>query len=276
MGAKPKIVVACDSFKGSLTSTEAGRAVADGIHDIYPDAETIVIPIADGGEGMMNAVISGTEGTAIECMVHDPLKRPIRAYYGICGDTAVVEMAQASGLTLLRDAERDPLTATTYGTGELIADALKRGCRSFLVGIGGSATNDGGIGMLKALGYRFLDGSGNLISDTVADLNKIAGIDDSNLVDGLRESSFTVACDVRNPLTGADGASSVFGPQKGGTPEMITKLDHALTSFADVTAKFIGTDYSATPGSGAGGGIGFAFLAYLNGKLKPGIEMVLD
>ncbi|MBD5303713.1 MAG: glycerate kinase, partial [Bacteroides sp.] len=197
-----KIVIACDSFKGSLSSQEAGEAVAEGVRDAIPDVETIIIPIADGGEGTVDAVIHSTHCIIQNCAVTDPLARQIYADYAICGTTAIIEMAKASGLTLLAPAERNPMHATTYGTGLLIADALRRGCRDLMIGIGGSATNDGGTGMLRALGYRFIDTEGKEITDNIADLVNLKAIDDHNILPELKETRFTVACDVSNPLTG--------------------------------------------------------------------------
>lgn len=271
-----KIVVACDSFKGSLTSTEAGEAAKRGILTALPDAVVEIVAVADGGEGTVEAIVAGTGGTIVDCRVNGPLCAPVTARYGLCGDTAVIEMAQASGITLIPVSERNPLLTSTYGTGQLIADALGRGCRNFLVGIGGSATNDGGVGMLQALGFRFLDSYGHEVGRGGAELRHIADIDTSGVLPALRESNFTVACDVTNPLTGPDGASHIFGPQKGADRQMVEDLDAALANYATVVTRFIGRDLSTVPGAGAAGGMGFAFVALLGAHLKPGIDMVLD
>ena len=271
-----KIVIACDSFKGSLSSQEAGEAVAEGVRDAIPDVETIIIPIADGGEGTVDAVVHSTHGVIQSCAVTDPLARQIYADYAICSTTAIIEMAKASGLTLLAPGERNPMHATTYGTGLLIADALRRGCRDLMIGIGGSATNDGGTGMLRALGYRFIDTEGKEITDNIADLVNLKAIDDHNILPELKETRFTVACDVSNPLIGPNGASHIFGPQKGASPADILILDKALSRLAAVTTQFTGKDFTETPGSGAGGGIAFALMAYLGADIRSGIDMVLD
>lgn len=269
-------VVASDSFKGSLSSMDVGLAAADGIKDVLPSVEVIIVPVADGGEGTVDAIVAGTDGKEVECTVRGPLGEPVTAVYGICNDTAVIEMAAASGLTLIAAERRNPWLTSSYGTGELIRDALRRGCRRFLIGLGGSATNDGGTGMLSALGFRFLDSDGKPVGDGGGEAGRIVAVDASGVMPELAEATFTVACDVTNPLTGADGASHVYGPQKGADSEMVFALDHALDNFAKVTARFCGQDYSGVPGCGAAGGMGFAFLAFLHGHLRPGIEMVLD
>ncbi|MDE7437526.1 MAG: glycerate kinase [Muribaculaceae bacterium] len=292
MKSSRKIVVACDSFKGSLTSIEAGEAVAEGVRGALPDCEVIVIPVGDGGEGTMEAITRANNGEIVCCDVTGPMGEMVTASYGIFGDTAVIEMAEASGLTLVSPEKRNPMRATTYGTGQLILDAIKRDCRNFLIGIGGSATNDGGTAMLRALGYRFLDADGNEITNNIADLGNLASIDDSNIIPELRKCSFTAACDVDTPLTGPKGATYVFGPQKGATPDMLPILDNALTRLAAVAevsnlrntlasnavAKVsnLRSPLADIPGSGAGGGMGFALLAFLKASLKPGIDMVLD
>lgn len=271
-----KIVVACDSFKGSLGSKEVGEAAKTGILEAMPDADVRVIAIADGGEGTVEAVVSGKDGEIVECEVHGPLGNKHTAHYGICGDMAVIEMAQASGITLIAAGQRNPWLTSSYGTGELIKDALRRGCRKFLVGIGGSATNDGGAGMLMALGFRFLDAEGKELGLGGGELSRLAKIDTSEVTPELKGASFTVACDVTNPLTGPQGASHIFGPQKGADAPMVEALDMALANFAAVVAEFRGEDLSEVPGTGAAGGMGFAFLALLGARLQPGIDMVLD
>lgn len=256
-----KILVAIDSFKGCLSSAEAGRAVELGIREALPDAQVLSMPVSDGGEGMLEAFTTAMGGTIVSARVHDPLMRLIEARYGIASNgTAIIEMAQASGLTRVALAERDAWRATTYGTGELIADALRRGCTHILMGLGGSATTDGGRGMLEALGLRF-DG------DTV-DLSQ-------SLLAG-RDLRVTVASDVQNPLCGTNGAAHIYGPQKGATPPMVERLDERLCQFADLTAKALGTDHRDTPGAGAAGGMGFALLAYMNAELRSGIDLLLD
>lgn len=271
-----KVVIACDSFKGCLTSREAGEAAAEGVRLAIPEAETIVVPVADGGEGTVDALVDCLHGYRATSDVKGPLGDTTKALYGICGATAVIEIAEASGLTLIPAERRNPWLTSSYGTGQLIRDALQHGCRNFLIGLGGSATNDGGTGMLRALGYRFLDKDGRDVGDTGGDTADIVSIDVSGRLPELEEATFTVACDVTNPLIGPNGASHVFGRQKGADSEMARRLDNALTLFAAVTAKISDTDFSYHPGAGAAGGLGFAFLAFLKGNLKPGIEMVLD
>lgn len=276
MAMKNKIVLASDSFKGSLTSLEVGEAAAKAVKSVMPEIGYKVVPVADGGEGTVDAVVSALNGEFVTARVTGPLGTPVDAVYGVCGDRAVIEMAAASGLPLVEPAKRNPWVTTTYGTGELIRDALGHGCRRFLVGIGGSATNDAGIGMLTAIGFRFLDKDGREVGRGGGEAARIVAIDTAEVDPALRESEFTVACDVTNQLTGPNGASHVFGPQKGADSEMVGRLDRALESFARVVAKTKGQDLSDHPGAGAAGGLGFAFLAFLNARLEPGIEMVLN
>lgn len=271
-----KIIVASDSFKGSLSSRQVGDAASKAVEKVFPEMICENVTIADGGEGTVDAIVSATEGRKVRLSVTGPLCKPVDAEYGICGDTAVIEMAAASGLTLVPDKEHNPWVTTSYGTGELILDAIRKGCRKFLVGIGGSATNDAGIGMLKALGYRFFDKDGNEAGITGGETGRIVRIDSAEVIPELKESSFIVACDVNNPLTGINGASHVFGPQKGADKDMVVRLDTGLSSFASVTSATVGKDYSSYPGAGAAGGMGFAFLAYLGASLKSGVDMVLD
>ena len=276
-----KIVAAIDSFKGSLSTIQAGNAVRDGALRVYPDAEVSVCPLADGGEGTVNALTLEKEENLVTVSVKGPLGAPVTASYGTAADlsdgkkTAIIEMAAAAGITLIRPEERNPLHTTTFGVGELIRDAVSRGCRSFIVGIGGSATNDCGIGMLQALGFRFLDEDGAPVGYGAEAVGRIRRIDASEALPALSECVFHVACDVKNPLCGEFGCSAVYGPQKGATPEMIRKMDAWLEGFARLTAEAIGTDLSAVPGVGAAGGLGFAFLAYLHAALEPGIDLVI-
>lgn len=260
-----KVIIAIDSFKGCLTSREANEAAAEGIRKAYPDAEIVKVPVSDGGEGYMDAFHAAIGGQLEEVTVRDPLMRPIVAKYLLNNDMAVIEMAQASGLTLLTQEERNPMVATSYGTGQLVADAVRKGANHIIVGLGGSATSDAGIGMLKAL------------IDAYA---KHGQWDD---IEVLKDVAFTIASDVKNPLYGEQGAAHVFGPQKfaiskakGATPEMICALDERARKFAEVSARHFGYDRSQMPGAGAAGGLGYAFLQYLNAKSIPGIQLLLD
>ena len=273
-----KVVIAIDSLKGSLSSMEAGTAIKDGILAAKPDAEVIVKPLADGGEGTTDALIEGMNGERIDLTVTGPMHTPVDAYYGYPKDTntAVMEMASAAGITLVPDSEKNPLLATSYGVGEMINDAIQRGCRNFIIGIGGSVTNDGGIGMLKALGVRFLDENGEDAGEGGQALAKVARIDVSGMNPLLKECHIQVACDVNNPLCGENGSTYVYGPQKGVTEDMKKTLDEAMAHFARVTSETLENDYMNTPGAGAAGGLGYAFLAYTGAALTPGIELILD
>jgi len=273
-----KIIVASDSFKGSLSSLEIASAAAAGIRKVLPDCEIVEIPVADGGEGTTEALVDAMNGRYISCKVHDPLMNLIQAEYGILGDglTAVIEMAAASGLTLVPPEKRNPLLTTTYGTGELIRDALQRGCRRFLIGIGGSATNDAGTGMLQALGFRFFDCEGDESGKGGQILEQIARIDTEKVMPELQDADFTVACDVNNPFSGVNGAAHVFARQKGADDEMIIRLDKGLKQFAAVIRTSMGKDIELISGAGAAGGLGGGFLAFLPATLKPGIQMVLE
>lgn len=273
-----KVVIAIDSLKGSLSSMEAGTAIKDGILAAKPDAEVIVKPLADGGEGTTDALIEGMNGERIDLTVTGPMHTPVDAYYGYLKDTntAVMEMASAAGITLVPDSEKNPLLATSYGVGEMINDAIQRGCRNFIIGIGGSVTNDGGIGMLKALGVRFLDENGEDAGEGGQALAKVARIDVSGMNPLLKECHIQVACDVNNPLCGKNGSTYVYGPQKGVTEDMKKTLDEAMAHFARVTSETLENDYMNTPGAGAAGGLGYAFLAYTGAALTPGIELILD
>lgn len=273
-----KVVIAIDSLKGSLSSMEAGMAIKDGILAAKPDAEVIVKPLADGGEGTTDALIEGMNGERIDLTVTGPMHTPVDAYYGYLRETntAVMEMASAAGITLVPDKEKNPLLATSYGVGEIINDAIQRGCRNFIIGIGGSVTNDGGIGMLKALGVRFLDENGEDAGEGGQALAKVARIDVSGINPLLKECHIQVACDVNNPLCGENGSTYVYGPQKGVTEDMKKTLDEAMAHFAKVTSETLENDYMNTPGAGAAGGLGYAFLAYTGAALTPGIELILD
>ncbi len=272
-----KIVVAIDSLKGSMTSMEAGRAIREGIRNVLPDAEVIVKPLADGGEGTTEALVEGLGGEMAEVRVHGPLETPVDACYGIIRKTgtAIMEMAAAAGIILVGK-DRRPLDATTYGVGEMIRDAVEKGCRNFIIGIGGSATNDGGIGMLTALGYEFLDAQGKAVGIGAGALKDVASIRTDHVLPELRECSFKIACDVTNPLCGTNGATYIYGPQKGVTEDLRDELDAAMASYAQVTKTCIGTDHMESEGAGAAGGLGFAFLSYLHADLQPGIELVLE
>ena len=273
-----KVVIAIDSLKGSLSSMEAGMAIKDGILAAKPDAEVIVKPLADGGEGTTDALIEGMNGERIDLTVTGPMHTPVDAYYGYLKDTntAVMEMASAAGITLVPDSEKNPLLATSYGVGEMINDAIQRGCRNFIIGIGGSVTNDGGIGMLKALGVRFLDENGEDAGEGGQALAKVARIDVSGMNPLLKECHIQVACDVNNPLCGENGSTYVYGPQKGVTEDMKKTLDETMAHFARVTSETLENDYMNTPCAGAAGGLGYAFLAYTGAALTPGIELILD
>ena len=273
-----KIVVAIDSFKGCMSSIEAGNAEKEGIYQVMPEAEVIVRPLADGGEGTVEALTLGMGGVLEVIRVTGPLGAKVECTYGILQDskTAIIEMSGAAGITLIEEQERNPLNTTTYGVGEVIKDAILKGCRHFIVGIGGSATNDGGIGMLQALGYGILDAEGNQVPFGAKGLEKIAVITDDQVIPELKECTFRVACDVTNPLCGETGASAVYGPQKGATPEMIRDMDRWLQAYATRTTEKYEKADASYPGTGAAGGMGFAFLAYTNAVLESGIRIVLE
>lgn len=273
-----KIIIAPDSFKGSLSAIEVADAIEKGIHNILPNCTIVKIPIADGGEGTMNTLVSAMKGKKIKVNVHDPIMRTIDAEYGLVNNnkTAVIEMAIASGITLLSKQEQNPIATTTYGTGELIKDALKRGCRNFLIGIGGSATNDAGTGMLGALGYRFLDKNGAETDGTGRSLSRICSIDESGVIPELKQAHFTIACDVNNPFSGPNGAAHIYGPQKGADEQMVKELNDGMESFAKLIEKKKKIDLNTIEGAGAAGGLGGGFIAFLNAQLKPGIKMILE
>ena len=272
-----KFVLAPDSFKESMTSMEACLAMEKGIKKVFKDAECIKVPMADGGEGTVDALVNATEGKFIEIEVTNPLGKKIKANYGILGDgkTAVIEMAKASGIELIDRSERNPYVTTTYGTGEIIKDAVNKGIKHILIGIGGSATNDAGAGMLKALGVKLLDDNKEEIAFGGVQLEKIEYIDKCKLDEFLKDVTIEVACDVTNPLVGENGASYIFGPQKGATPEMVKVLDNNLRHFALKVKESFGIDIAHVPGSGAAGGLGGALLGFLNAELRSGIELVI-
>ena len=272
-----KVTIAIDSFKGSLSSIEAGKAAAEGVKRVFPEADCRVRPLADGGEGTVDALVAGLGGELRRVTVTGPAGKPVNAKYGLVGTTAVMEMAEASGITLVSGAEKNALYTTTYGVGEMILDAAKSGAKTFVIGIGGSATNDGGAGMLQALGWRLLDADGNELPRGGAALSRLAKILPPDSISTSTSSlfshphlSFRIACDVKNPLCGPQGASAVFGPQKGATPEDEKTLDAALAHFASVAG-----DAATTPGDGAAGGLGFAFRRFLGAELVPGVELIL-
>ncbi len=272
-----KIVIASDSFKGSLTSIEVADSVAKGLLQISHDLSIVKVNVADGGEGTVDAIIEALNGIKISVSVENPIGKPICASYGIADDIAIIEMSAASGLTLLAEEERNPMHTSTHGTGQLILDAIKRGCRRFLIGIGGSATNDAGTGMLQALGYRFFDHNQNHISRCCgATMHDVASIDDSQVPKSIKQSQFTIACDVDTPFCGKDGAAYVFAPQKGADEAMVEHLDRGMHSLAKVIFDKYQIDVIPIAGAGAAGGMGGAFKAFLNASLKRGIDMVLD
>ena len=273
-----RIIVAPDSYKGSVSALGVAEAMERGIHAVFPEAEVLKVPIADGGEGTVKALVAATGGHLVDTEVCGPLGEPVRAHWGISGDgaTAFLEMASASGLPLVPKERRDPRLTSTFGTGELMKAALDAGLRKLVIGIGGSATNDGGTGMARALGARFLDAEGQDLPEGGASLARLARIDLSGLDPRLIEASLLVACDVDNPLCGPRGASAVYGPQKGATPEMVQELDAALGVFARVAAAATGRDVALKPGAGAAGGLGAGLLFFTPANLRPGVSIVLE
>ena len=273
-----KVVIAPQAFKGSISALEVATAIAGGVRRVVADAETVLVPVADGGDGTLETLIEGSGGQIKVSEVTGPLGERITARWGAMGDgdTAVIEMARTSGLVLVPADRRDPLRATTYGLGEAIETALDVGFRRFIVGIGGSATNDGGAGMAQALGARLLDRGGRDLPFGGAALARLDRIDICGVDGRIRESRFLVACDVNNPLTGPEGASAVYGPQKGATPEMVAQLDAALGHFAGVVRRDVGADIRNVPGAGAAGGLGGGLIAFLNAELRTGVDIVLD
>lgn len=275
------ILVAMDSFKGSVSSLEAGEAVKKGIQagmkSLHEEALVIdILPVADGGEGTVEAFVAGTSGSIKTAIVTGPQGKPIEARYGRLGERAILEVAETSGITLVEKAEQDPWRATSYGLGELIRRLVQEGQREFLIGLGGSATNDGGFGMLQALGYRFLDKDGQALSHQICEMSHIAKIEDSRVPIELKDCQFIVASDVTNPLLGEQGATAIFGPQKGVQPAEVETFDGLLQQFAQQTKAFLNKDFSRKAGAGAAGGLGFAFLAYLNGEILPGFQRLAE
>jgi glycerate kinase len=277
-----KVVIAPDSFKESLSALQVAEAIGAGFREIFPDAEIVKLPVADGGEGTVQAMIDATGGRRVELEVTGPLGRPAGAFYGLApapdggAPLAVIEMAAASGLEMVPPGRRNPMTATSRGTGELILHALDAGVRRFVLGVGGSATNDGGAGMLQALGVRLLDDAGKDLGPGGAELARLSRIDVSGLDPRVGESTFDIACDVNNPLVGPNGASAIFGPQKGATPEMVAQLDACLAHYGQLIARDLGKDVAGMPGAGAGGGIAAAMVVFLGGRLRPGIEIIAE
>tara|TARA_B100001123_G_scaffold177046_1_gene202979 strand:- start:435 stop:1604 length:1170 start_codon:yes stop_codon:yes gene_type:complete len=273
-----KIVIAPDSYKGSIYAPDAAKAMAEGVLRVLPNADIDIVPIADGGDGTLETLVEISSGQIETLEVTGPLGNPIHAEWGAMGDktTAVIEMARTSGLALVPTDQRNPLIATTFGLGEIISKALDSGFRNFIIGIGGSATNDAGAGMAQALGIKLLDSYGNNIEFGGAELLKLHSIDFSNVDPRIQESSFEVACDVNNPLTGPNGASAVYGPQKGANQKMISLLDKALLNFAKIVVRDLGKNIKDVPGSGAAGGLGGGIMAFLGGNLRPGVDIILD
>lgn len=273
-----KIVISIDSLKGSLTSIEAANAIKKGILSVDNKSDVVIMPLADGGEGTVEALVQGMSGEEKVISVTGPINEKVNATYGILKETntAIIEMAQASGLPLVPAELRNPLNTTTYGVGEIIKEAIEKGCRNFIVGIGGSATNDCGVGMLQALGFEFYDENDNLVGLGGKVLNQIKRIKTDNKLKELDECNFKIACDVNNPLYGENGAAYIYGPQKGATEEIVKELDKGLESFAEVVKKDLGKDIAHIEGAGAAGGLGFGFLGFLNSKLESGIKIILD
>lgn len=273
-----KIVLAIDSFKGCLSSKEIEQCIAEEIHRILPSCQTVCIPIADGGEGMLDTLIEATQGTFVSTQAHDPLMRIRPTRYGILGDqrTAIIEMAEINGLTTLSPIERNPMKTSTYGTGELIKDALEKGFRRFIIGIGGSATNDAGMGMMQALGAHLYDKQGNELEQGGKIMEQIAHIDLNHLHPALKEATFIVACDVQNPFCGPQGAAYVFARQKGASEEQIRQLDEGMRHLALLIERDFSYNINKVKGSGAAGGLGGAFATFLQAHLQSGIDLLLD
>ncbi|HEO8126016.1 TPA: glycerate kinase [Streptococcus agalactiae] len=273
-----KVVVAIDSLKGSLSSLEAGNAIKESINEVIPGADVEVHPLADGGEGTVEALTLGMGGTIETIPVKGPLGEKVHAGYGIIPkrQLAIIEMAAAAGITLIATEERNPLHTTTYGVGEMIKDAISKGCRHFIIGIGGSATNDGGAGMLQALGYALLDKDNQEISLGAQGLADLKSISTDKVIEELKECDFKIACDVTNPLCGAQGCSSIFGPQKGADEDMITEMDTWLSNYATLATSVSEKADATIEGTGAAGGLGFAFLAFTNATLESGIDIILS
>ncbi|HEV3095649.1 MAG TPA: glycerate kinase [Candidatus Dormibacteraeota bacterium] len=273
-----RIVIAPNAFKGSLSAQDAASAIAEGVRAVAPDAELVMLPIADGGDGTVDAMVAATNGELRSLRVRGPLGDPVDARYGLIdrSATAVIEMATAAGLALLAPDKRDPRVTTTYGVGELLQHAYDAGARRFIVGIGGSATNDGGAGMAQALGYHLLDDQGHELPPGGLALKRLARIHVGGVHANWKQAEVDVASDVSNPLTGPNGASAVYGPQKGATPEMVAELDAALQRLAEVIRRDLGVDVEQLPGAGAAGGLGGGLVAFAGGRLRPGAEMVME
>ena len=273
-----KVVIAPQTFKGSISALDAARAMKEGVLRVVPDAEVALVPVADGGDGTLETLVEGSDGTLRDAKVTGPLGEPLMSQWGAMGDglTAVIEMARTSGLALVPPEKRSPLLTTTFGLGEAILQALEAGFRRFIIGIGGSATNDAGAGMSQALGIRLLDAAGDDLARGGAALAGLERIDLSGLDRRAGESEFLVACDVSNPLTGPEGATAIYGPQKGATPEMVAQLDAALKQFAHLVKRDVGADIDQVPGAGAAGGLGGGIMAFLGGELKTGLDIVLE
>jgi glycerate kinase len=273
-----RVVIAPNAFKGSLTALEAAEAIGEGVRAALPDAELVLVPIADGGDGTVDALVAATHGERRTLKVRGPLGDPVDADYGLIdgGSTAVIEMAKAAGLALVPREKRDPRITTTYGVGELLQHAYDAGARHFIVGIGGSATNDGGAGMAQALGYHLLDEQGHELPPGGLALKRLARIHVGGVHAKWKDAEVDVACDVTNPLTGPSGASAVYGPQKGATPAMVVELDAALTHFAEIIRRDLGVDVEHVPGAGAAGGLGAGLVAFTGARLRPGAEMVME
>lgn len=272
-----KILCASDSFKGSLTSEKTVELLSKAAREVFGECECSGVPVADGGEGTVEAVISAEQGEYVKLKVHGPLMEETESFYGVFGgDKAVIEMAAASGLPMVPEAHRNPLNTTSYGTGELILDALQRGYRDISIAIGGSATNDGGMGCARALGVKFLDGDGKELEGFGRDLEKVVSIDISGLDERIKDTKITVMCDVTNPLCGKDGATWTFGKQKGATPEIQEELERGMCGYRDVIRDAFGIDCDEIPGAGAAGGLGAALKVFLGGEMKSGIETVLE
>lgn len=271
------VLILPDSFKNCLSSVEVGQALTEGIRRVFPDAHIEQYPVADGGEGTVEAFVAATNGKLITCPTHDALGKEIEGFYGLLPDgTAVIEMAAASGIQLLSSEELNPLVTSTYGTGEILLSALKEGASQIILGLGGSVTNDGGTGMAKALGCRFFNEKGDEIDEGGGGLSELAKIDISQLSNLVKEANIRIACDVKNPLTGPEGASAVYGPQKGASPEMVSTLDNNLSHLAQIIKRDLDKDVEILPGAGAAGGMGAGSVAFLGGKLIPGFDIVTD
>ena len=277
-GFTMKVVIAIDSLKGSLTSLQAGEAIKEGIKKVDKETEVVIKPLADGGEGTVDALVDGMGGNMEFVKVTGPAEKEVLAKYGIIKETstAIMEMSQAAGITQVTDKERNPLYTTTYGVGQMIVDAIHKGCRRFIMGIGGSATNDGGVGMLQALGYDFLDKDGNQIKHGAIGLKDLVQIKDDKVIQELKDCEFHIACDVTNPLCGEEGCSAIFGPQKGATQQMVKDMDQWLADYAKIAKQSFTKADADKPGTGAAGGLGFAFLTFTNAILKSGVDLILN